>query len=342
MILRWRKFVQESDGTVMGLTAILIAVLLGFCGLAIDVGHYMVVKNELQNAADAGALAGVRALFPADMTTATNPLTPDCTTAVNVGLQAAHWNKTDRATTVVVGQPLTGYWEPVNRQFVAGCSSDPATFTNAVKVTTQREDTPLFLMQVLGAVPKTIQASSVAAIFPVKGLKGGAFPVAITKKFVRFGGQLRIYLNSDLNPDPTLPFDPLTNPGDVGCWFLPGDSSSDFLGNVKSVLNGSTPIGPLATGDPIYMNNGVTTSLFNLVNNYVGQTVWLPVVAAIKYNQSDNILGFTGFKIQSTGQYKGKHYIQGLPTVMAEAPGSSVDDGIGTDYGLEGPARLVY
>jgi Flp pilus assembly protein TadG len=341
MILRWRNFVQETHGVTLVWSAILIVMLLGFCGLAIDVGHYVLVKNELQRAADAGALAGVRALFPANMTTAPKPFTPDCATAVDVALKAAHWNQTDRATTVVVGQPQTGHWDPVNRTFAAGCSSDPATFTNAVQVTTHREDTPLFLMQVLGAVPKTIQASSVAAIFPPGGLKG-AFPVTITKKLVKYGEELRIYLNSDTNPDPSLPFDPITNPGDVGSWFLPGDSSSDFLGKVSDVLQGTVEMPLLHRGDPIYMQNGVTTSLVRIVENLkVGQTVWLPVVEQVKYNQSDNILGFTGFIIKSTGQYKGKHYIQGIPTVEAEAPGDVVDDSVGNDYGLQGPARLV-
>jgi Flp pilus assembly protein TadG len=352
MILRWRNFFQETHGTVIVLTAILIAMLLGFCGLAIDVGHYLVVRNELQNAADAGALAGVRALFPNDLSTVTKPVTPDCSTAVTVGLQAAHWNKTDQATTVVA-DIQTGNWDPVNHQFVAGCSNDPnpAIFTNAVQVTTHREDTPLFLMQVLGAAPKTIAASSVAAIFPVGGIKG-AFPVTITEKFVKLGQEIRIYLNSDTNPDPSEPFDPLLNPGDVGAWFLPGSSSSDFLGKISQVLDGTVEMPLLHKGDPIYMQNGVTTSLINSVDDLkVGQLVWLPVVEQVKYNQTDNILGFTGFKITKTGQYKGKHYIQGEPTEMAEAPGASLDadgntigsDGsIGDDFGLLGPARLVF
>jgi Flp pilus assembly protein TadG len=342
MILKWRNFVHETRGTVLVLTAICIAMLLGFCGLAIDVGHYMVVRNELQNAADAGALAGVRALFPNDLSTVTNPVTPDCATAVTVGAQAVHWNQTDQATSVVVGQPQPGHWDAVNRTFTPGCSSDPATFTNAVQVTTHREDTPLFIIQVVGAVPKTIQASSVAAIFPPGAIKG-AFPVTITQKFVKLGKQIRIYLNSDTNPDPSEPFDPLLNPGDVGAWFLPGDSSSDFLGKISQVLDGTIEMPLLHTGDPIYMQNGVTTNLVKLVDNLkVGDLVWLPVVEQVKYNQSDHILGFTGFKISETGQYKGKHYIQGEPTEMAEVPGGSSDGSIGTDYGLLGSAKLVY
>jgi len=64
MISNWKKFVQETHGTIAFLTAILIAVLLGFCGLAIDVGHYLVVRNELQNAADAAAMPGCGPYIP--------------------------------------------------------------------------------------------------------------------------------------------------------------------------------------------------------------------------------------------------------------------------------------
>ena len=48
--------------------AILLFVFLGIAALAIDVSHLYVVRNELQNAADAGALAGDRFLYNEDGT----------------------------------------------------------------------------------------------------------------------------------------------------------------------------------------------------------------------------------------------------------------------------------
>ena len=41
--------------------ALIMIVLIGFLGLAVDVGHLYMVKSQLQNAADAGALAGAAA-----------------------------------------------------------------------------------------------------------------------------------------------------------------------------------------------------------------------------------------------------------------------------------------
>ena len=51
---------QSGFSAVFG--AIVIVVLIGFTALALDIGHLFVVKSELQKAAEAGALAGARAL----------------------------------------------------------------------------------------------------------------------------------------------------------------------------------------------------------------------------------------------------------------------------------------
>ncbi len=50
-------------------TMISMLILLGFAALAVDMGHVRVVNSELQNAADAAAMAGVSALLnPAELT----------------------------------------------------------------------------------------------------------------------------------------------------------------------------------------------------------------------------------------------------------------------------------
>lgn len=53
----------DQQGTVAVITAAGLLLLLGIAGLALDLGHLFVVKSELQRAADAGAMAGARALF---------------------------------------------------------------------------------------------------------------------------------------------------------------------------------------------------------------------------------------------------------------------------------------
>src|SRR5512139_2755407 len=51
---------RDRTGITAVMMAILLTVLIGFAALAVDVGYIMVTRNELQNIADAAALAGAR------------------------------------------------------------------------------------------------------------------------------------------------------------------------------------------------------------------------------------------------------------------------------------------
>src|SRR6476660_1627117 len=53
---------NDSRGVVTAMTAIFMVVLLAMGAAAIDMGHALVARNELQNVSDAAALAGDRAL----------------------------------------------------------------------------------------------------------------------------------------------------------------------------------------------------------------------------------------------------------------------------------------
>ena len=44
------------------MVALVVTVMLAMTALALDVGHALVARNQLQNASDAAALAGARAL----------------------------------------------------------------------------------------------------------------------------------------------------------------------------------------------------------------------------------------------------------------------------------------
>ena len=54
----FNKLRKEEDGQSLVMVALLFVVLLSFSALVVDVGMLYVAKAELQNAADAGALAG--------------------------------------------------------------------------------------------------------------------------------------------------------------------------------------------------------------------------------------------------------------------------------------------
>ncbi len=53
---------RSQSGSILGVSAIAMLAILGAVGLAVDIGHMYLVAAELQNAADAAALAGASAL----------------------------------------------------------------------------------------------------------------------------------------------------------------------------------------------------------------------------------------------------------------------------------------
>jgi hypothetical protein len=54
--------IKDQNGFALVLLGLTIVVLLGFAALAVDIGYLYAARNELQNAADAAALAGAREL----------------------------------------------------------------------------------------------------------------------------------------------------------------------------------------------------------------------------------------------------------------------------------------
>jgi hypothetical protein len=58
-----KRFFREERAAVAATTAIFLLMLLIALGVVIDLGQIIVVKVELQNAADAGAMAGAEALY---------------------------------------------------------------------------------------------------------------------------------------------------------------------------------------------------------------------------------------------------------------------------------------
>lgn len=54
--------ISQERGAILVLVAVLLIVFIGLAAFAIDFGYRHVVKNELQNVADASALAATREL----------------------------------------------------------------------------------------------------------------------------------------------------------------------------------------------------------------------------------------------------------------------------------------
>jgi hypothetical protein len=150
--------ILESRGVTGVMTALVVAIFVAILALVIDLGHVHGVRNELQNAADAAALAGARALVRIEdypVVPASDP--PFCGAAFEKAREAILANKSDGASLQMdLGATLDvtlGWWQwgtgnptftPYIYQYpgpdpVSGdCSLDKI---NAVNVVVRRSDT---------------------------------------------------------------------------------------------------------------------------------------------------------------------------------------------------------
>lgn len=101
---------RQQRGAVAIIAAVFLLAMIGTAAFAIDFGRWFVVKNELQNASDAAALAGAGHLYPP---TATGPNWSAATTA---GSTAVPLNASDRQA-LSTGIMVPGYWNYSNQTF---------------------------------------------------------------------------------------------------------------------------------------------------------------------------------------------------------------------------------
>jgi Flp pilus assembly protein TadG len=184
---------RRERGAIIVLVAFLAVVFVGLAALTVDLSHLFVVRNELQNAADAGALRGARVLYN------------DAGTLVNEGANLEAYNATIANTALAQtgnvpvdvnwtsgnsGDVQRGHWRFSTRTFTPNDSTAPVVlwdrtaeeldadtdFINAVKVTTRRSTTPAasFFARVFGYQSFTLVTDAVAYI----GFAGSLEPLA--------------------------------------------------------------------------------------------------------------------------------------------------------------------
>lgn len=210
----------RRHGAIVPLTAILIVPLVGMIAFALDIGLTLSVKSDLQNTADASALAGAEKLqdlfvqyYVPQQTTATktalmykattNTHTADC--PMYTAEQFALKNK---AGTVNISLPDTdvqlGYLtSPAN----GGTFTTPTPagkFPNTIQVTTRRKSgtngsLKLFFASIFGmstidleaTARATIYAGDIQSLKPIAGVDATILPVALDinvwRKFYKTG-----------------------------------------------------------------------------------------------------------------------------------------------------------
>ncbi len=149
---------KHRRGAIAVLAAICIVVVLAFLAFSVDWGYITVTESELQNAADAGALSGARAL------------TKGREQAISAAQLWAGKNVAagQSVATVASGDVEIGLWDDDTASFTV-LPANSAESPNAVRVTCRRTAARgnalnLFLAPVIGTRSANLTASATAAI----------------------------------------------------------------------------------------------------------------------------------------------------------------------------------
>jgi Flp pilus assembly protein TadG len=218
-----------------GATAVIVGTsifaLIGIAALVVDLGNIYVARNELHNAADAGALAGARVLYN-DTATAINCVDvdgDDSKSANKVAYNVAKANFSQNQSVDVNWTPGSdntdninnnnadvqrGHWSFANKQFTPNYSDElidlwnvttaelddaDTGFINAVRVVARRQATPVesFFAKIFGHENFEVSAEAVAYI----GFAGELAPTDVDQPIAICEDSL---LNNDNEYDCTI------------------------------------------------------------------------------------------------------------------------------------------
>jgi Flp pilus assembly protein TadG len=111
---RWLSSARNERGNVLAIVIATLAVLLTFSGVAMDVGHAIAVRADLQRAFDAGALAGAArlAVDPTDLTAVRTAATNWAAQNPYAGGSLSLTTSSDNSGNVKTGLWSGGAWTP--------------------------------------------------------------------------------------------------------------------------------------------------------------------------------------------------------------------------------------
>jgi Flp pilus assembly protein TadG len=315
--IRYSRGSPKERGAITPVLAAFLAVGLGLLALTVDLGQLFVAKNELQNIADAAALAGARKLIQAK-DASTRVAAVYCSEAITEAQNVAADNKSLGATLTVSEADVTvGQWNLTTGSFTkTGCSVNPVDVT-AIQVTVKRDggtnpSVAGFFGGLLGTSSISSQATAVAYLgvagTAAAGTVGLPFAVSSTAGSGAFPGVAG-------NPARQRPY---ARSNSIMDWFMPQPANA--TGSVVSFtwkdLGGSNL--NTSKGSFIMPNNSERTDLGKLQKyikgpnagglKYPKVTVGQKVYPISEYQRADNVYdNFTYLK----NRYKSEKAVNG-------------------------------
>ena len=330
--------IGNNKGIALVYIALAIFALVACLGLTIDLGHMYVVRGELQNAADAAALAGAWSLYKDPLNPGAAPAL-DFTRAQTAATDFINQNSSDNVS-LANGTIATGCWNITLNQ-LESCSTIPPASPQvpAVTATINRSAgnnggaVPTFFAKVFGANETTVSSRQAVAVsgFPGSVPGGTLFPLALSSCMTDQ------YFSQNPLPSPptTITISSVYVPGGANCYT--GQWTSFKLDNndVPTILdlmaNGNPT--PLRTGDDVWIEPGAKASLYKETNdNFRNIDVLMAIVdgsTGITTHAEMAIKGFATFHIDSANQAQKTvtgHFIQYFKDYPGIRPGGSVSN----------------
>lgn len=305
---------NDQRGAVAVIVAVVLVVLLGMAALALDVGHALVARNQLQNASDAAALAGARALGViyggmSGSLTGYTLTSGEMANIVNAASIAGADNQAAGVTVTVNPADISvGIWSSATRTF-----TPTPVLPRAVRVITRRDSSangPIstFLARIIGATSVSVTAVATAQLNPASVMAPGDMDAPF--------GISEFYFNSGFGCGSTIQFSPSIpgNPQTCAGWttYDQNFNANNMRSIIEGMTNGTyTPPGATASQTSLEFGNGNIASawadMVTLWQTRVAQNgAWdanVPVYAGsdCSPNGPKPIIGFATVRITYVG-----------------------------------------
>lgn len=185
---RYRDCPPGEKGSITPILALALVAVVGAMAVSIDLGQLFLVKNDLQNVADAAALAGAKKLLQDKLPDGAPDGVPEvyCDEAIEAAIAVANKNLSfgsDAPVKLTADNVKVGKWNLSTKQFDReGCSADPGQ-VNAVRVTVNRDGgdnakVSTFFGSVLGVGTQDVDPDTLIKTGPAK-LSASAQAVAM-------------------------------------------------------------------------------------------------------------------------------------------------------------------
>lgn len=330
----------RQRGAVILLYVMLLPVLLGFTALAVDISRVQLAKQEMQNAADAAALAG------AAMLNTTGGETPYNWSAATQTATGFIGKNPVSGRTLTSGDVVAGYIRP-NDPLVTVHSPSETGWISPFDVPAVRVGLDLAVGQnggplqllfgvLMGSPTKDIHVVATAAAYPPGYAAAGTlFPVVLSRCLYDLYWD---YVNRRPKVDPATgqPYDiQIGSVYNTTCYSGEWSTFNTVLNDVPSVqalIANGNPV-PVQVGSQTYVQSGVKEAIYSSVP--ANKIVAVPVINQVITGSNQTVVAIAAFYISGVVRIGGKSFIQGHFTEGLKSVGLSAGGGGGQDLGAE-------